>query len=267
VEFTIKEHLTSFNNTPELKGIIKGINHFKLTSSIVPVGVETPSIYRLGKKIEFLFELILKNSIDYKLLLSNFQIQEGKLTVGEIDYIIKTINTKSIQHIELSYKFYLLDNSLNADFIGKWIGPNRKDFLHLKRSRLKNHQFPILKHKSVTEKLNQLNIKRDEVKASLLLKAQLFIPQNQLEQLPQNFQNCVVGIWVNLQGFQNLNWIGEWCVPDKIDWYIDPIFNQSWVAKQKALATIQEKLRSKYSALIWHKTKEGNFKKIMVVWW
>ncbi len=137
MKFTIEQHLTSFNNTPELKDIIKGVNHFKLTPSIIPLGEEIPSIYRLGKKIEFLFELILKNSIDYKLLLSNFQIQEGKLTVGEIDYIIKTINTKRVQHIELSYKFYLLDNSLDADFIGKWIGPNRKDFLHIKKSRLK----------------------------------------------------------------------------------------------------------------------------------
>lgn len=267
MEFTIKQHLTSFNNTPELKGIIEGVNDFKLTSSIIPADVEAPSIYRLGKKIEFLFELILKNSIDYKLILSNFQIQEGKLTVGEIDYIIKSNNTESVQHIELSYKFYLFDNSLNTDFVGKWIGPNRKDFLHLKKSRLKNHQLPILKHKSVTEKLKQLNIRTDKIKPSLLLKAQLFIPHDQLVQLPQNFQKCVVGTWVNLEGFQNLNWIGEWCVPDKIDWYIDPIFNQNWITKQKALITIQEKLRSKFSALVWHKTKEQNFKKIMVVWW
>ena len=86
--------------------------------------------FRLGKRVEVFISEYLKSQRDISIIAENSQIFNGKLNIGEIDFIINHLN--KIIHLELSYKFYILNPKLNENQIDCWIGPNNKDSLRQK---------------------------------------------------------------------------------------------------------------------------------------
>lgn len=102
--------------------------------------------YRLGIYAERLLELYFQYSDRYELIEANTQIIIDKKTVGEIDYIVFDKEECILKHIELACKFYI-QMGPSAKL---WVGPNPKDNLAKKSSKLikqldlsqKNH--PIL---------------------------------------------------------------------------------------------------------------------------
>jgi len=63
--------------------------------------------------------------------------------VGELDCLI--LRDKKPIHLEVIYKFYLYDASVGDTEIAHFIGPNRKDSLIEKLTKLQEKQLPILK--------------------------------------------------------------------------------------------------------------------------
>ena len=106
----------------------------------------------LGRQAEAIFENIVKESKSYKLLAANIQIQSPTKTIGELDYLLEQRKTKTQIHVELSCKFYLFDPDSLGTFEQKWIGPNKKDSLQDKITKLREKQFPLLFDKN-SEKL------------------------------------------------------------------------------------------------------------------
>ncbi len=100
----------------------------------------------LGKRIEHFFEHCIVNSKRYDLISNNIQVFKDKVTIGELDFIVKDLFKDKIIHIELIYKFYLYDPEISME-LDRWIGPNRNDSLLRKVEKLKNHQFPLLYRK------------------------------------------------------------------------------------------------------------------------
>jgi len=61
-------------------------------------------------------------------------------------------NNKPI-HLEIIYKFYLYDPSIGLTQLDHWIGPNRRDSLVKKLTKLKQKQLPLLYHPLITQLL------------------------------------------------------------------------------------------------------------------
>ena len=97
---------------------------------------------RLGKRVERFVSHELKQYDAVKILKENIQVQHKKLTIGEIDCLLKR-NDKPI-HLEIIYKFYLYDISVGTTELEHWIGPNRNDSLISKLTKLKEKQLPLL---------------------------------------------------------------------------------------------------------------------------
>ena len=85
---------------------------------------------RLGKRVEEFLSFQFKHSNDIDIISENLQIKNEKITIGELDFLLK--NKSKHIHLEVVYKFYLYDSNINSNnSLDYWIGPNRKDTLSL----------------------------------------------------------------------------------------------------------------------------------------
>ena len=111
---------------------------------------------------------------DIEILGNNIQIISRKQTLGEI-YCVLLKENKPF-HIEIAYKFYVYDPTVGNSFLEHWIGPNRRDSLVLKLSKMKQKQFSLLYRDVCKPILDDFNIKVASVKQRAFFKAQLFVP-------------------------------------------------------------------------------------------
>lgn len=95
---------------------------------------------RLGKYAEELLYFYFTKSPKYIALGYNLQLIDGKLTVGEIDYLLKDKNQNEFIHLELAIKFFL---KIEINRENQWIGPSTKDNLTKKRNKLLHHQLQL----------------------------------------------------------------------------------------------------------------------------
>ncbi|UJH91562.1 DUF1853 family protein [Antarcticibacterium sp. 1MA-6-2] len=134
----------------------------------------------LGKRAETFFEHAVKSSNHYKILASRVQIIEEKITLGELDFLLKDQETNQTIHVELVYKFYIYDPSFPKE-MQRWIGPNRRDSLLLKINKLKNHQLPLLYQNKSKATLQELWIDTENIEQKVFFPANLFVPKHLLE--------------------------------------------------------------------------------------
>lgn len=119
---------------------------------------ELPTNVRLGHIAERVVGQAIKVSENYEVLFENIQILEGKNTIGEIDFILREVETEQVIHLELAYKFYLYDPDISDTPIDNWIGPNRNDSLVEKLEKLKQKQFPLLHHPASKEVFEKVDV-------------------------------------------------------------------------------------------------------------
>lgn len=111
------------------------INHFKQLKT-----------GRLGLRFEHFIAYWLLISPNFELLAQNIQIIEpfenphkkGSHTLGELDFIIRDMQTNKIIHLEVAVKFYLGCKHYENPF--RWFGTNTSDQLGKKVDHLKQHQ-------------------------------------------------------------------------------------------------------------------------------
>ncbi len=101
---------------------------------------------RLGLYFEALLQFCLTQGWEhgitpFRLLEHNTQINVEGITSGEIDLLVRH-NDGRVIHVEAAVKYYLAKE--NAAAWDNWIGPNARDRLDLKLSRLLEHQLPLL---------------------------------------------------------------------------------------------------------------------------
>lgn len=262
--FDFKTHLSSFCATQNLHIKRPGIKHFK--TPLQQTGAElnnresTPK--RLGKLIEQIFEGYIEQSHEYSILLKNIQIIDNKKTIGELDFILEDSEQK-IFHCELAYKFYLW----KADEKGNWVGPNLKDALYKKTTKLLEHQFPLIEHPITKKILADQNISTDKIVQMLCLKAQLFLPTNFNQKLTPAEKTCVSGFYCNFQEFQTIYEGALFHIPAKMNWHILPKFNKIWQSMETTLPALKASLERSFSPLVWIKRSEKLYEKCFVIWW
>lgn len=222
---------------------------------------------------EACFEAYVKHSKKYELLVANLQINatpfsnpKEKETLGELDYIVRNLQTNQIIHIELACKFYLYDENAGANEAEKWIGPNRKDTLFDKLEKVKWKQFPLLHKEETIENLEKLNVTFPSIQ-QLCLKAFLFIPKEMnSDNFPKNYTNCIVGHWINYKDFTEDNKADLYAIPSKKEWLLPFERIENWHKFSAVKKLIREQLELKKSPLIYKKTPH-KIERFFVVWW
>ncbi|MCZ4317949.1 DUF1853 family protein [Aequorivita viscosa] len=261
--------LNSFINTPELKITSEKYpfeNFNFLDEKIAESKFTFPNNLVLGMQAEACFEGYLNSSKNYKLLKANLQINGEKETLGELDYMVKSLKTHKIIHIELACKFYLFDENAGASEEEKWIGPNRKDSLYDKLEKVKLKQFPLLQKEETIKKLETLHI-QIPTSQQLCLKAFLFLPQKMNRQfLPKNFSDCVVGHYIKHKEFSTENKKAFYAIPTKKQWLLPTEAVDSWHSFSDAEKEIKLQIQNKKSPLVYKKTPH-KVERFFVVWW
>ena len=245
---------------------IKGLEQLELSrTSKHDFSNNTVKEIRLGKLIEhFVFHELAQNK-SIEILASNIQLIDNKLTIGEIDCLLKLLN--EFIHLEIIYKFYLYDKDITSSEIDKWIGPNRNDSLSRKIEKLKTKQLPILQHKKTREILNKLQLDVDLFQQKVYFKAQLFVPFNMLNEKMEIINNqCIKGYYLSFNQIKKIT-STLFYIPSKLDWLIEPNNNVNWKETASFIKEIGKYMKAKKSPLCWIKDNHGQMQKIFVVYW
>lgn len=225
----------------------------------------TASNLRLGKLVEQFVSTQLAQYESIEVLLENFQVQNGKQTIGEFDCILK-YDGKPI-HLEIIYKFYLYDENVGSSEIEHWIGPNRNDTLLKKLTKLKEKQLPLLYNLHTEPALEALNLKAEEIEQRVLFKAQLFIPfeKKQVEFKALN-DACLKGFYIKYTEISTFKDC-KFYIPSKKNWLVEVHSSVDWQVYPQFSEALKELIAQRMSPLCWIKFPNGTLQKFFVVWW
>jgi len=220
---------------------------------------------RLGKYVERLVSFELNVNEAFHVLAENIQIQWQKTTLGELDCLVLK-NNRPI-HLEIVYKFYLYDQNVGHSEIDHFIGPNRKDALIDKLTKLKTKQLPLLHSEACRPYLENLDLRAEDISQQIYFKAQLFIPyRNQNLNLEQLNQDCITGFYINQNELEQFK-TSKFYIPNKKDWLVLPYSQVSWIPFVDFKIQATQFIKEHYSPMIWIKLKNGELKKCFLVWW
>lgn len=222
---------------------------------------------RLGHFAEELFVRLVREQLARnELLLTNLQIINHKITLGELDVIIVG---ERLTHIEFCYKIYLYDPNLSEDEFNCWIGPNRRDSLAQKVEKLNTKQLPLLFNEH-TASLLQAAIKNyDQLTKhqEVAFMAQLYVPYSNFISKTNYQYGHPDGFYIH---FSELDQFpdAEWHVPDsKLDWILLPHSKIAWMDQHALKITLSRHSNRDSNPLCWMKTPSGELHKCFVVNW
>ncbi|WP_047546434.1 DUF1853 family protein [Psychroserpens sp. Hel_I_66] len=219
---------------------------------------------RLGQLAEqFVFNQLEAHPAT-EILAENIQVQKNRITLGELDTLI--IQNNEPVHLEIVYKFYVYDKSLGDKAIERWIGPNRKDSLVEKLTKLKTKQLPLLYTQDCKNTLQQLQLDHYSFKQRVIFKAQLFVPYKETIEFKQLNKTCVLGFYFNLKQIDDFKQ-NQFYIPPKLDWFLNPHDDVEWLDFLNFRSESNTFLNNKQSPLFWMKNKRELPIKCFLVWW
>ena len=223
---------------------------------------------RLGHQMELAFKALIQASPQYELLLSNILIEEGKQRLGELDFLVREKYSGQITHVELAYKFYIINPDISEP-IHRLMGPNKRDMFRTKLDKLKSKQFPLLYHHTLTSHWEALEIESTAINQAACFKAQLFKPYGEatIHIRPLNTA-CLSGEWIRFDDFNQKDF-SKWqfYIPRKLQWVIAPQENVGWMNHFEALMEINLRMLKENAPMVWAKQPDGTIEKWFVVWW
>ncbi|WP_339334482.1 MULTISPECIES: DUF1853 family protein [unclassified Croceitalea] len=227
-----------------------------------------PEQLRLGHKMEYVFEQLLNHSEDWKVLAKNLLIDRNKVRQGELDFVLQHKQSKETYHVELAYKFYIINPEITEP-IHRLMGPNKRDMFFTKLEKLKQKQFPLLYCKELSKQLEILEIKTETVQQQACFKAQLFLPYevDGISIRPLN-KNCIKGSWVRFDDFNTAEfkkW--QYYIPFKQEWVLEPSTDRNYATQYETLLDINLRMLKENAPMLWVKKPNGVIEKVFVVWW
>jgi len=220
---------------------------------------------RLGKRVEQFSFFNFQQDKSIKLIAENIQIQHQKTTIGEIDCIL-TKNKEPI-HVEIIFKYYLYDKTVGNSEIAHWIGPNRRDSLAQKITKLKEKQLPLLFNTHTKPYLNSLQLIPKNILQKTHFKAQLFVSLKDLNNdFPIINNNCIRGFYIQFQDLSQFKKC-KFYIPTKVNWLQEIQTNINWLDFSKFEEKIQLFLAKRSAPLCWLKKPNGETQKFFIVWW
>lgn len=224
-----------------------------------------PDGLRLGHQIEHVYLQLLKVSNHYKVLAHSIQLIEGKRTLGELDFVIKSLDTDEIIHLELAYKFYLMDPQMDGVVEGL-VGPNRGDAFTYKLDKIKNKQMPLLFSDAARKRL-KLDV--DVVDQKVAFYGEIFLPYTmQDKDLGVLNQRCIRGSYMSLTQFSSEEFdTCKFHFPNKSEWVHVPCEDVKWMNFESAIELVKKRHAIYRSPMIWIKRGGGLIEKIFVTHW
>ncbi|MEP1488357.1 MAG: DUF1853 family protein [Algibacter sp.] len=235
--------------------INKPINHFNET---------LPDNLRLGKRVERFVSAELQQHENITILLENVQVQNQKLTLGEIDCILEWDGVPI--HLEIIYKFYLYDPKVGHSEIEHWIGPNRNDNLLKKLTKLKDRQLPLIYNAYTKPILDRMHLNVDTILQRVCFKAQLFTPYHTEADFDLLNKDCLKGFYIHVSQI-NLFTDCKFYIPNKTDWLKEVQSHVNWMTFDVFEKEITLITNEKSAPLCWIKHPNGTLQKFFVVWW
>ncbi|MDO5970118.1 DUF1853 family protein [Flavivirga aquimarina] len=263
----LQKRYIGFLNTPFLwkSDIVAHLNQFEIVSKSNKIDISIDETLRLGKYVERFVSFELEQHENISILAENIQIQDNKTTLGELDCLLLK-NNQPI-HLEIIYKFYLYGPTIGATEIEHFIGPNRKDSLKEKVTKLKDKQLPLLHSNTCKDYLKSLNLESETISQQVYFKAQLFVPFSDKDmQLKTLNTDCIIGFYINkhqLGEFSNC----KFYIPKKKDWLVIPHTNVDWLSFNAFEVIAKDYYEQQFSPMCWVKFKNGTLKKVFLVWW
>lgn len=257
---------SGFSNTPHLfKSAINGLNPFlDSPKNSIKFNAEVDTRLRLGLRVERFVSEELKQNPDIKILIENYQVRENKHTLGELDCLL--LKKEIAIHLEIQFKYYLIDPNIEGSEINQCIGPMRRDSLNDKLTKLKSKQLPLLFNSETKPLLERLNLLAKDFEQYIYFKAQLFMPYGKNIKLKQLNPDCVYGFYFNyskLPKFKDC----KFYKPKKTDWLLDLSSNVNWLTYDKIVPQLKVYEDEKYAPLLWLKFSNGELTKCFVVPW
>ena len=262
-----QQRFEGFLKTPVLwkSNELYNLTQFEIKQAAISFHTAIDSKLRLGKYVERFVSHQLASDHTIEMIAENIQISRSKITLGELDCLIYLRGNPI--HLEIVYKFYLLDPSANSNSLDCWIGPNRKDSLVEKLEKLQQKQLPLLYSKECREYLKSLHLETEAIEQQVYFKAQLFVPLSIRTVINSNINSdCVAGFYLHsseIVQFKN----AKFYIPAKKDWLIVPHTNVDWLLYDDFIVESSTYLQRKFSPMCWIKLPTGELKKFFLVWW
>jgi len=268
---TTQTQLHGFLNTPPLWTNMQfGISQFDFPSidlgKLVPKPI--PQNRRLGHQMEYVFEQLIAHSDTYKILLQGLPVKNSERTLGEIDFILKVIPSNQLIHVELTYKFYIIDLEISEP-IHRLMGPNRRDMFFTKMEKINKEQFPLLHSPEGILALRDNAIDPERIEHRACFKAQLFVPfgSTTVSIRPLN-RACIRGYWIRFDDFNSPDYRSHnYYIPFKSQWVIAPHEGVPWQSHRNTLMEINLRMLKENAPMVWMKKTNGELHKFFVVWW
>lgn len=147
--------------------------------------------HRLGYYFEHLLLFWLQDEDwhPFRVLAHHAALYQGKLTIGELDFLLLNTRGQVIEHWEVAVKFYLGHAPYSQ--AARWLGPNCHDTLGNKLQHLAQQQFRF-----------QAYAQWPIAQRCLVMKGQLFYPQGQTLSGPDCLNPAHLrGAWWDWQAF------------------------------------------------------------------
>lgn len=238
---------------------------YGMTQFVLPVETlnlsnlpKIPSNRRLGHQAEFVFLHLLHASAEFDVLAHSIQLIEDKRTLGELDFIIQNVKTEEVLHVELTYKFYILDRSISAP-IDQLIGPNRKDTFVKKLRKTRDQQIPLLYSQSGRDIVRGLGLEIEAIKQYVAFYAHVFVPyMDRIFKVDNLNEKCVIGYWVTQQEFQIEEFKScTYYYPIKSEWMHIPHQDVEWRNYDEIMDEISSQIKEGRSVMLWKKDEGG----------
>jgi len=231
-----------------------GMTQFKLPISSIDFSdlPLVPRDRRLGHQAEFVYLQLLNACSEFEVIAHSIQLIDGKRTLGELDFIIQNVETKVVLHIELTYKFYILDKSVSEP-IHQIVGPNRKDAFAYKLNKTRDKQMPLLYSKPGKVVLKELGLDISNINQMVAFYAHIFVPYDDRSFDIGNLnKNCLAGYWVTrsqvqLEEFKSYSYYR----PTKSEWLHIPHYEVEWKSYKGIMDVVTASLDEKRSVMLW----------------
>lgn len=219
---------------------------------------------RLGKYVERFVSHQLQQCKNTSIIAENIQVLDNKQTIGELDCLL--LKNKKPVHLEIVYKFYVYDPNVGNNEISHCIGPNRKDSLVEKLTKLKRKQLPLLHTEACKPYLDTLNLNAETISQQVYFKAQLFMPYRRYYKLKLLNDACIAGYYISRSNFDEFDKC-KFFIPTKKDWLITPHTHVDWMSFNVTNLAIASDMEKQYAVMLWVKHNTGVIEKVFLVWW
>ncbi len=210
-----------------------------------------------GKQAEHLLHHFLQASPQYEVLAFGLQLIRAKITLGELDFILKDLENDEVFQLEMAIKFYLYQPGAGLKNY-QLIGPNRKDSLDAKLAKLKEQQFKILHQPATHSLLLAKGFNPGAISQKLYLPGRIFIPLgSSLPSLPLINPASLGGYYLPLEAFAvTFNKQQSFYIPPKTEWLATPDDNTEWMTFDQAWQQLKVWQNHGKSPMIW--VRKGN---------